>query len=430
MPSPTAAASGGCSCWPRIEAVPGLLPLILRRALAATAAAAAESTHDATGSSRDPRRQDEVATAAALRWLLHARRVSHAWARAADDGVLWQWLAQRTGATFSAEVAVRRRAILHGQQQRQGEWQSDHSWAEAWRHAHQLRQNWRTGCDPFARPRGGVSSAADPTTTRLAARRLPTRPRHQFELPDMGGLTSFDCDGGFQRICVGGFASRLVVARLGGDEDGIGSTAPRPSQVVLMRLDCHTDAVWDVRWHHSGRSILTASFDGTAQLHDVHTETTVLTLRGHTDRLMRIHCDVEQAGTASGLSPDVVTTASRDGTIKRWDLRRAGTCVATLADEAAQRCVYCVTAPPPGGQHTLVSGHDGTLAIWDLRTSGLVGSIAAHARMIMDIQVHSKLGCLATASRDDTTKLWSWPAEASCRPAAIECRAVLSGQVY
>ena len=83
-------------------------------------------------------------------------------------------------------------------------------------------------------------------------------------------------------------------------------------------------------------------------------------------------------------------------------------------------CAYTV-AKAGGNDHTLLSGHDGTVAVWDCRTEQLVTSVAAHTRMVMDLQLDESLGCLATASRDDTTKLWHWP--------SLECAAVFSGQV-
>jgi WD40 repeat protein len=146
----------------------------------------------------------------------------------------------------------------------------------------------------------------------------------------------------------------------------------------LLRLECHSDAVWDCRWHTSGRygaqsshqlclaggllphgrctsSVLTASFDGTAMLHDVQGGRTLLTLRGHSDRVMGIHSlgqdEVSRAAlaavqvvhrshtvgiTAGGAWWGQVVTASRDGTIKHWDLRVSGSCIGTLADDRAQ----------------------------------------------------------------------------------------------
>jgi WD40 repeat protein len=100
-----------------------------------------------------------------------------------------------------------------------------------------------------------------------------------------------------------------------------------PGVELKLSLACHASAVWDVRWHGADR-LLTASFDGTAELHDVAAaRASLLALRGHTDRVMCIR---------SGPGPHAATTAGRDRVIKRWDLR-SGECTLTLADEAEPR---------------------------------------------------------------------------------------------
>ena len=299
------------------------------------------------------------------------------------------------------------------------------SWQPAWRAAIELRRNWRTG---------RVAHAQGVLRKEVVA--------------DSDGITSLDCDAAFRRVAVGCFARSVRVFAL--------PAAPRASKggpaglEQLCALPCHVDTVWDVRWHGADQ-LLSGSFDGTIALHDIEGATVataaaaaaaassadnssdssgyrpLLTLSGHGDRVMGV----------LSCGPNIVASAGRDGTVRRWDVRTPGhRCVATFRDPEAQRCAYCVTKSPTD-EHSLLSGHDGTVAVWDCRkggggggggsaggeggAGGLVLAAAAHTRMVMDLQLDESLNCLATASRDDTTKLWHWP--------SMECAAVFTGQV-
>jgi len=307
--------------------------------------------------------------------------VCRQWRAAWEDDALWASpaLQRALGSPSTRQAAAAARASFRC------------GWVWAWRAATDLRRTWE---------RGGVPL------------------RRKQVVGDSDGLTSLDGDAAFGRIAVGCFARdggrdgvQIFALPASARDDGSAVTGLRQ----LCRLPCHADTVWDVRWHGE-EQLLTASFDCTMALHDAAAAPAegdayepLLTLAGHTDRVM---------GVAS-CGPHLAASAGRDGAVKRWDLR-AGRCVATLRlDDEAQRCVYSVIRGE--GEHGLLSGHDGAVAHWDCRANALLETVAAHTRMVMDLQLDAELGCLATASRDDTAKLWRWP--------SLECAAVLSGQV-
>jgi hypothetical protein len=295
-------------------------------------------------------------------------------------------------------------------------------WQPAWRAALTQRRNWQL--DPARRvPRRGVQILRK----AVAA--------------DSDGLTSLDCDASFRRVAVGCFAQSVRIYALPSPQSGRegGRSRAHPSAGGLEQLcvlPCHTETVWDVRWHGE-EHLITGSFDGTIALHDIVATGSrcseaaeggvqpapLLTMSGHGDRVMGV----------LSCSPAMIASAGRDGTVRRWDLRAPNRCVSVLRDAEAQRSAYCVTQSRMD-EHMLISGHDGTVAIWDCRqlssalggsngggSTGLVVAVAAHTRMVMDLQLDESLECLATASRDDTTKLWHWP--------SLSCAAVLTGQV-
>lgn len=319
-------------------------------------------------------------------------RVCRAWHGLWFEDELWQPLEQQLGSPATRASALATRAAFGC------------GWPPALRAAVDMRRKW------------------------LAPLVLPVFRKEAVGASE--GLTSLDCDAAFRRVAVGCFAQSVRVFALptssGCSGEREGNLPPSKDRKMLPGLDplcslpCHTDTVWDVRWHAADTQLISGSFDHTICVHDLGgagmeeaggSYRPLLTLTGHGDRVMGV----------LSCGSHLIASAGRDGTVRRWDVRTPGhRCVATLRDPEAQACAYTV-AKSGSNDHTLLSGHDGTVAVWDCRTGKLVTSVAAHTRMVMDLQLDEDLGCLATASRDDTTKLWHWP--------SLECAAVFSGQV-
>ena len=345
-------------------------------------------------------------------WALPA--VCRRWCAIWADDALWASIAvhRRLGSPATRASAATIRATYSC------------GWQPAWRAALTQRRIWQL--DPALR-----APQRDVQFLRKAV------------AADSDGLTSLDCDASFRRVVVGCFAQSVRIYALPSPQSTReGGTCRAPSSVGGLEqvcvLRCHTDTVWDVRWHGESQ-LITGSFDGTIALHDIVRtasscseaaaeggvrSTPLLTLSGHGDRVMGV----------LSCGPTMMASAGRDGTIRRWDVRAPNRCVSILRDTEAHRSAYCVTQSRID-EHRLISGHDGTVAIWDCRqlssalsgnhqdggSTGLVVAVAAHTRMVMDLQLDESMECLATASRDDTTKLWHWP--------SLTCATVLTGQV-
>ena len=84
---------------------------------------------------------------------------------------------------------------------------------------------------------------------------------------------------------------------------------------LRFRLLGHTEAIFGVGFHPSGRRLASASHDHTVKIWDIATGRVALTLRAHADTVRTVAFD------ASG---NLLASASEDGSIKVWDASPAG----------------------------------------------------------------------------------------------------------
>ena len=175
--------------WQRIEAVPGLLALILRGLV--------------PGARTGSRCADESRVNDAARQLARASQVCRAWYLAGVDELTWWALVERGPLAGTARWARREYGGVGVGGTTAGaggtggacsggsaEIGSGCSWPAAFRAAAEQRRNWRAG---------SPSAARSYVTTVQGSQ----------------GVTSFDFDTACEHICTGDFASRLVVFRVG-----------------------------------------------------------------------------------------------------------------------------------------------------------------------------------------------------------------------
>src|SRR6266566_482373 len=124
------------------------------------------------------------------------------------------------------------------------------------------------------------------------------------------------------------------------------------------------------------------------------------TLKGHTDTVHNVVW-----------SPDghVLTSGSRDNTIRLWDGQTGGL-LQTL--EGHESAVYSVAWSPDG--HVLASGSlDKTIRLWDGQTGNHISTLESHTDCISGISFSSEGRLLASKSDDGTVRVWrtaSWEA--------------------
>ncbi|MEM7066531.1 MAG: TIR domain-containing protein [Cyanobacteria bacterium P01_B01_bin.77] len=157
------------------------------------------------------------------------------------------------------------------------------------------------------------------------------------------------------------------------------------------RLAGHSKTVWDVSFSPDGKTIASASSDGTIKLWNLAGEN-LKTLEDHSSYVNSV-----------SFSPDgqTLASASGDGTIKLWTLQ--GEELMTL--EGHNNSVNSVSFSPDG--QTLASASsDGTIKLWTLQGKELM-TLRGHSSYVISVSFSPDGQTLASGSGDGTIKLWT-----------------------
>jgi WD40 repeat protein len=113
-----------------------------------------------------------------------------------------------------------------------------------------------------------------------------------------------------------------------------------------------------------GRRVVSASRDGTLKVWDLETVCELCTLKGHSDAVMGV-----------AVSPDGrrAVSASSDTTLKVWDME-TGRELRTLQGHVSWIRGVAVS---PDGRRAVSASWDNTLKVWDLETGEVIAIFAA-----------------------------------------------------
>lgn len=166
---------------------------------------------------------------------------------------------------------------------------------------------------------------------------------------------------------------------------------------TLLILKGHEDRVLSVAWSRDGKMLASGSRDHTVKLWQRSVIGTQVktqlykTLIGHTDQVKSVSFDPRG---------EMLASASYDKTVKLW--RRDGSLIKTLQGHSDS--VMSVSFSPDG-ELLASAGKDKTVKIWN-REGGLVKTLIGHQGWVNSVSFSQDGEAFATASDDQTVKLW------------------------
>ena len=175
---------------------------------------------------------------------------------------------------------------------------------------------------------------------------------------------------------------------------------------VLHQLLGHDAPVWTVRFHPTGKTLVSGSHDQTLRLWDMQTYQCLCILQGHQDGVRAIAFATDGQKLASG---------SSDQTIRLWDVE-TGEELQVLRGHTGGVFSLLFTADD---QHLVSASFDQTIRLWNIQTGNVIQILQGHTGGVWSIALSPDGQTLASGSGDRTVRLWHLPTG--------ECLQVLHG---
>jgi len=166
--------------------------------------------------------------------------------------------------------------------------------------------------------------------------------------------------------------------------------------IPSKRLTGHGHFVQDVAISSDGAFALSASWDGTLRLWDLHTGNTTRRFIGHTKDVLSVAFSADNRQIVSG---------SRDKTINLWNT--LGQLKFTITEDGHTEWVSCVRFSPNLNTPLIVSaGWDKLVKVWNLTTCKLRTNLIGHTGYVNTVTVSPDGSLCASGGKDGTAMLW------------------------
>ncbi|CDF41330.1 WD40-repeat containing protein [Chondrus crispus] len=167
------------------------------------------------------------------------------------------------------------------------------------------------------------------------------------------------------------------------------------SETHILKQQSHVLAANAAAFSPDGRAIATGSRDGRVKLWGVATGFCVATFTEH-------EASVSAVAFAA---KDVIVTASLDGTVRAFDIRRYRN-FRVMVGPPPRRQFGCVAVDAAGD--LIAAGCIDTfeVIVWSLRTGQVLEVLSGHKGPVSGIAFRPRRGTLATSSWDRTVRLW------------------------